>query len=640
MLVLILLWLLLSAITFTIGLGLLQMLRADCLNRQGDRLILALWLGLFTLAWALFTVSLILPLSPWVGLAVAGGLMAIALAQGNTAQESRALLKIVVQMPWSWKVAGLGLTLAIAFFSAQGIIWFDTGLYHYQAIEWFRLHGTVPGLALIHERFGTSSSWFALAAPFNFGVFNAKITAYLGGFTFFLGLCQTAIIVHRILNHTEQFTDWFLGLAMFLIIPTLFWSSLPFSISPDQPIIFVTVITAWVMLIILNKRNSSQDQSILIPLILTATGTTIKLSALPLVLLTFCFYVFTESNTTFTINATKTFTNQISQYLKLIFKPSIQGAFFAIVLISPLFIFNIFTSGCMLFPSPFLCFDFSWSMALTNVQKSYQEIKEWNRWIGAEPTGQTLGWVQPWIDAEGQFAFLILCSVISLGLILIYHTKIVVKGKYYIMTMGTLGLTYVLTSAPTWRFGLGYACLLPGFLLAEYCYRNSRKRVLSILVISGAANAWLEFTSPSFLLILGLTFLSIFGIYVYPKITQLQFFGILTILSFLVISRHYLLTYAHNRINVKVYPIFPPSLQETYPPHEFKALQTNDVTYFIPTDGTQLCWAAPLPCTYGLNDENIQLRDPDRGIGAGFIKVPTGSQSGFPEEIFKAVQRD
>ncbi|MEA5419866.1 hypothetical protein VB712_11580 [Spirulina sp. CCNP1310] len=626
MLVLILLWLLLSVITFTIGLGLLHILRADCILRQGDRLFIALWLGLFTLAWALFTISLVLPLSPWVGLAVGGGLMAIALSQTQTRQESLTLIKTLISLPWPWQVAGLGLTLATAFFSAQGIIWFDTGLYHYQAIEWFRQYGTVPGLALIHERFSTNSAWFALAAPLNFGILSAKITACLGGLIFLIGLFQTAIILHRILHKTEQFTDWFLGLAMFLIIPTLFWSSLPFSISPDQPIIFVTVITAWVMLIILKERNLSQDQSILIPLILTATGTTIKLSALPLVVLTFCFYVFTQSNTSFIIKFSQNKIHQINQYFKLILKPAIQGGFLALICISPLFAFNIFTSGCMLFPSSLFCFDLPWSLSLTKVQKSYQEIKEWNRWIGATPTGETLGWVQPWIHAEKQFTFLIFCSVITIWLLLIYHPKIAIKGKQYVMIMATLGLIYVLTSAPTWRFGLGYACLLPAFLMAEYCYHHSRKRILSVLLISGAANAWLEFSSPSFILIFCLTFLSIIGIYFYPKITEPQFFTILSILSFLIISRHYLLTYAHNRINVKIYPIFPPSLQETYAPHKFKALQTNDVTYFVPTDGTELCWAAPLPCTYALSDQNIQLRDPDRGIGAGFIKVPIQSQ--------------
>lgn len=654
MLVLILLWLLLTVVTFTIGLGLLQMLRADCLHRQGDRLILALWLGLFTLAWALFTVSLVLPLSPWVGLVVAGGLMAIALAQRNTAQESRALLKTVVQMPWSWKITGLGLTLATAFFSAQGIIWFDTGLYHYQAIEWLRLHGTVPGLALLHGRFGTNSSWFALAAPLNVGIFREKITACLGGLTFLLGLCQSAIIFHRMLNKTEQFVDWFLGLSLFLVIPTLFWSSLPFSTSPDQPIIFVIILVAWLILLIASKQNPPQDQAKLIPLILTAIATTIKLSALPLVVLALVFYAFeSQPNTTTDYspfnNHTKQSRNpalgeefrlkvrlqrllnklyQGKDILKTInistlYKPFLQGAAFSLLLLLPFLTFNILTSGCMLFPASIFCFDLPWSMDLVNVENFFRVTQEWNQWIGAEPTGKFLGWVGPWIQSERQFSFLILSSMISLTLFLIHRSQISIPGRYYIITMATLGLIYVLKSAPTWRFGLGYACLLPAFVLAGYCHKNSRNWPWAALIIAGTANAWLEFSSPSFLLVSALTFLTIIGVYFYHKITSKQFYLILIFLSFVVISRHYILTYEHNRIDVKIYPIFAPSLSKTYPSHDFKTQQINDVTYFVPIDGTQLCWAAPLPCTDDdLIDDHVQLRDPDRGIGAGFINQP------------------
>jgi len=630
MLVLILLWLLLSVITFTIGLGLLYILRADCLHRQGDRLMIALWLGLFTLAWALFTVSLLFPLSPWVGLAVAGGLMAIALTQRNTSQEGRRMLKTLVQMPWRWKIAGVALTLATAFFSAQGIIWFDTGLYHYQAIEWFRQYGTVTGLALIHHRFGTSSSWFALAAPFNFGIFSAKITACIGGFTFLLALLHSSLILKRIIDQNQGFSDWFLGLSFFLVIPTLFWSSLPFATSPDQPILFITIIIAWLILWISQHRTSAQDQSILIPLILTGMSTAVKLSALPLVALAFVFYVFHQADDS-VLKGDWKIQNLKTIILELIFKLTflkalLHGVFVSLALITPLLVFNTITSGCMLFPSTLFCFNLPWSMSLARVQATYQEIKEWNRWIGLEPNDEFLGWLRPWVDAEGQFAFLGICAIITLILLLIYHRQTIVPGQSYLMVMSILGITYVMFTAPTWRFGLNYACILPAFLLAEYCHQNSKQKAWAVVIIVGTANAWLEVDSFSFLLIFALSIMAIAAVYIYKNFTTLQFLSTLSLLSLLIIVRHYILTHQNLHINVGIYPIFPPSLQETYAPQKFKALQTNNVTYFVPTDGTELCWAAPLPCTYALSDQNIQLRDPDRGIGAGFIKVPTQSQ--------------
>jgi hypothetical protein len=56
---------------------------------------------------------------------------------------------------------------------------------------------------------------------------------------------------------------------------------------------------------------------------------------------------------------------------------------------------------------------------------------------------------------------------------------------------------------------------------------------------------------------------------------------------------------------------------------------TNAITYFAPKSGDVLlydglpdtqvdrCWAAPLPCAYAIGPD-VQLRDPVRGVAAGF----------------------
>ncbi|NET82419.1 MAG: hypothetical protein F6J94_10885 [Moorea sp. SIO1F2] len=51
--------------------------------------------------------------------------------------------------------------------------------------------------------------------------------------------------------------------------------------------------------------------------------------------------------------------------------------------------------------------------------------------------------------------------------------------------------------------------------------------------------------------------------------------------------------------------------------------QVNGINYFSPQDISpedyELCWSAKLPCAFELED-NIQLRDPNRGIKGGFRK--------------------
>ena len=46
----------------------------------------------------------------------------------------------------------------------------------------------------------------------------------------------------------------------------------------------------------------------------------------------------------------------------------------------------------------------------------------------------------------------------------------------------------------------------------------------------------------------------------------------------------------------------------------------DDFVLFKPENGLQ-CWDAPLPCSQFLTYEKIKLRDPERGICGGFVKI-------------------
>src|SRR5580692_1131406 len=59
------------------------------------------------------------------------------------------------------------LALIALFVSMREINFYDTALYHQQAVKWLAEHGLVRGVALVYYRFGFVSSWFSLAAPLN-----------------------------------------------------------------------------------------------------------------------------------------------------------------------------------------------------------------------------------------------------------------------------------------------------------------------------------------------------------------------------------------------------------------------------------------------------------------------------------------
>ena len=98
--------------------------------------------------------------------------------------------------------------------------------------------GTVPGLALVHIRLGHSSSWFALAAPFDFGPFRGRTVAIIDSLALYLGLVHLASAARRVLAGRSRTADWFLAGGYPLIIAASFAWSFQASLSPDCPGIY------------------------------------------------------------------------------------------------------------------------------------------------------------------------------------------------------------------------------------------------------------------------------------------------------------------------------------------------------------------------------------------------------------------
>ena len=65
-------------------------------------------------------------------------------------------------------IAAVFVFIIMAYGASHGIMHYDTGLYHAQAIHWIESFGSVPGLANLHTRLGYNSSAFALNALYSF----------------------------------------------------------------------------------------------------------------------------------------------------------------------------------------------------------------------------------------------------------------------------------------------------------------------------------------------------------------------------------------------------------------------------------------------------------------------------------------
>jgi len=577
-------WLILLILSLAIGCGIMQgfgspisLLSATAQSRTGlaapfsPEAILVIWVGLLGLAIALFTVSLFLPLSPGVGLLVGVGLAAGGCAHPPVRQALGELGRAIV--PWCW-VGGLAIALTTALITTQPVVWGDTGLYHYGSVRWLADYGTVIGVALIHDRFGFASSWFALAAPFNPAMLGARAIALTNGFILLLVLLQYWAILTRLFTEKTRLSDWF-GLSSLSLLLALFFSSslmmdLIISPSPDIPIILLAVVMAWFILLTEHRTDTLNPARLaFIILSLGAASITLKLSGLPLLFIGVLF-----------------FGKQFWQRPRKLG----QGIVLVGVLLTPGAVFGWLTSGCPLYPASVLCLDLPWSLPQAAAVVARAQINGWQDWFGTPPEGALwLPWVLgQWLKTSitnKLFFILGLLSIIAVGALLRQVQRLAqpsLQVVSWVLLLGLSGSLFTVLLSPLLRFGLGYLILIPTLLAAW----------LGML--------WLEPRRS------------------YPFRVAASSWGRSPVLGLGAIALLVALTLATRR----PWLWLPPSMQSG----NVVAAEINDVRYFHPIDvGKGVCWDAPNPCALGPIQGNIQLRQPSQGIAGGFQKVPSPS---------------
>ena len=581
MLLLFLLLVLIGGCSFVIGNALLFRLDpGQCFDRTGDRAIISTWIGVLILANSFLTISLFGPLIPQLTIPAILLILGISLWSRQSRKSMSSLLRR--QAPGTI-VGTSALTLGVAAYCSQIIVWYDSGLYHVQVIKWLSEFGLVPGLALIHDRFGFISSWFALSAPLNHGILDGRVAALPAAFCLLLFFIHALISFLRIAEQRARTHDLFIVLASLplALFVGIGWA-VPNSPSPDAPVIVLTLVIVFVMLAISshgeNHNHSDTTMRVrFIPLVLAVGAMTIKFNALPLVAVAFCYYLFTDH-----FSKTKLFA---------------AGSLVALVL-ALIATAGIVTSGCAFYPVSSLCTDVPWSLGSTAAAEMSTVIQEWARWSGTIPANATsLNWILPWIRAEKLCAALILCSFLALVILVATPAKRA-PGQSYIIALGVVGIAFMFYGAPTLRFGMGYVVLLPSLVVARYMSSFSAiQERLNVKILKNFV--FLSFTVATFLALHALDE------------------GIANRLD-------------AARDNPQFNLLLPPPILNRY--YEVDAVtgkilpfeivivadRIEDVLYYRP-ENTDQCWDAPLPCANG-RLENVRLRQQDKGIASGFVR--------------------
>jgi len=560
-------WSLLGGVSWLIGTAVLQGMRADCFDRVGDRTLVALWLGLGLLCQGLLLLSLGFSLSPLVGAAVAIASLLL-LAWAPVRMD---LQKLWQQISWPVVMTIIAWVAVVAAYMARRVTWYDTGLYHYGAIRWLSDYGAVPGLALLLNNFGFTSAWFALAAPLNAAPIASQVSAVTNGFALLMASGQGILVLRRWLSGRARFTDKVMAVFLGLVLPamtlTSFLSAILLSPSPDIPVIFLTGMVAWSLLMVANPPQASStatrswQNAALIPLFLATAAVSIKLSALPLLPVALLFYWGRRPWS-------------LSRLL--------VGGIMAIGLMVPFMAVSVTTSGCPFYPSSALCLDLPWRLSAAQADAAANVIKIWDTAFGTPPTDvNPLLWrLWQWLKfarLNVVMLALLMASIGTLGITLRTASKRGIAGLPWLFGLSLLGMAFILLRAPMIRFGLGYFVMIPTLAIALFA--SSLTRALS-------RQGPRLFSTQSFHSRMFPAFLVGFG---------------------LVGTLHLLPTPLPEAL------LLPPAMPTT----DVEIGQSHDVEYGSPTNERGLCWDAPIPCAPG--DRAIRLRNPDRGIDAGFL---------------------
>jgi hypothetical protein len=465
-----------------------------------------------------------------------------------------------------------------------------------------------------------------------------------------LGWCVTRCWGRGSVRLSDRFLLLFYGLLLPFMLRLSPLAEIRVSPSPDYPVAMLVGVVAWSMLVVAQRPAPARGG--LMPLVLAAGAVSLKLTALPLLGVASGFWLFCEwsrqrfeqsvgcdsgqspqlnSGDALDRRLNPSFNQAIDQPLNQPFAQSFNqlinqpfnrlsagrsvliGLIFLGVMLSPLLIASLVTSGCPLYPSAVLCLDLPWSPTPQSVATTAANTHGWTTWYGAAPAG-----TNPWVWTVSQWlrtsrkqqitAGLLLAAILAAGYVVISQIWRSVRparqlqearsavdrrlhssatGQLWVAFLGLSGIVFLMLTSPFFRFSLPYIVLLLALLLAV------------VLPIGRPPNLAWHRRSKANRRVAG------------------------AVLAVVVL----LFTMAQLKSRSATL-LLPPPLPESV----IVTKRVNDILYSAPASGDvpivptagpsphkDLCWAARLPCAFEVPD-NVQLRDAQRGIAGGFVR--------------------
>lgn len=355
-------------------------------------------------------------------------------------------IRTLKQYPETLLAAVFAAVLMILVMHAWSINHPDTIAYHAQNIQWIEQYPAVPGIANLYLNYGIQGSWFVLAALFSFSFTGTTALTFINAVV----LIWFVVFVIQKINKG----GWN-GLLWLLLLVFSFWSYTQVRLtassgSPD----FIAVLYIWLTLYLFVSQ-SNNSSSLLLVLFLSFFAITIKLSALPCILLSLYAWFRYGKN----------------KALVKIVTPLAAG----ILVLVPFLARNVISSGYLLFPSSFPdFFSADWKVSKETLTLTEQYITAYARTnmpfnaekIHAVMQMKPTEWLFIWWELRSLADKVMIASVpVLLILYLFFYYSRKDGPPVTALIFSLIGIIFWFTQAPDPRFGFGFIIPFCGIIL-------------------------------------------------------------------------------------------------------------------------------------------------------------------------------
>ncbi len=372
------------------------------------------------------------------------------------------------------------LFLLFAYGTSNGLIHYDTGLYHAQSIRWIEEYGVIPGLGNLHSRLAYNSASFALSALYSMFFLGGQSFHCTGGFLAFLlaVVCLEAVYTKR---HKKPLLSDLVRLAAVYYLLQIFDEMISPASDYFMVLLVFLVIIRWFEL--LEQEEKSYIPYALLS-VLCVLVLTVKLSGALLLLLVCKPAIMMLSEKKI---------KEIFKYLGL-----------GIIAVIPYFIRNVILSGWLIYPFTAIdLFSLDYKIPKGMAEYDSREIQVWGRGFSdvtryGEPITK---WLPEWVKGlDGTDKVFLIMAISGILLLIIFLLYALIKKKAdmadYLLIAGVLAICFIfwLFSAPLIRYGCVFLWLTGivtwGYLYLQISPHLDRYRILLIaLCIFGVYKA-------------------------------------------------------------------------------------------------------------------------------------------------------